>query len=191
MSISLDKNPPQLHPENILSNASLPGQWRIARTKSRREKILAEFLVHSDIGYYLPMIKKRQPGQKRVRYSLAPIFSGYLFFKASDLQRHQAFKSNHIAGVIDIVDEMQLLKDLEQVQRAISLDAPVYPYDFVRKGDVVLIRKGPFAGLQGVIQRKNSSFRLVLNVKSLFQAVALDIEAHYVEPLGPVQLARN
>ena len=190
MTTALEKNPAQLYPEDIL-NREVPGQWRIAKTKSRREKALAEFLAGHEIGYYLPMVKTRQRDKKRVRFSLIPIFSGYLFFKSSALQRYQTFKSNHISMVIDVKDELQLLSDLQRVQKAITLDAPLYPYDFVRQGDMVMIKKGPFKGLQGVIQRKNSHCRLVLNVNYLFQAVALDIEAHMVEPMGKVRLVEN
>ena len=190
MTTALDRNPSQLYPDDILSGRD-PGKWRIARTKSRREKALAEFLAANEVGYYLPMVKKRQRDRKRVRYSLIPIFSGYLFFKSNDLQRYQAFKSNHISMVIDVKDEDQLLSDLQRVQKAITLDAPLYPYDFVRQGDMVMIKQGPFKGLQGVIQRKNSHCRLVLNVNYLFQAVALDIEAHMVEPMGKVRLVEN
>ena len=190
MTTALEQNPAQLFPEDILNQKS-PGQWRIARTKSRREKALAEFLASHEVGYYLPMVKTRQRDRKRVRYSLIPIFSGYIFFKSSDLQRYQAFKSNHISRIIDVKDEDQLLSDLQKVQKAISLNAPLYPYDFVRQGDMVVIKKGPFKGLQGVIQRKNSHCRLVLNVNYLLQAVALDIEAHMVEPMGKVRLVEN
>ena len=186
MTISLDKNPPQLYPDDLLTQDTLPGRWRIARTRSRREKALADFMAGCGIGYYLPMVKKRQPGRKRERYSLVPIFSGYLFFKSSDMERYQALTSNHIANIIDVSDERRLVRDLCQVQKAISLDAPVYPYDFVRQGDLVEINKGPFKGLQGVVERKSKNYRLVLNVTGLFQALALDIEAHLVEPLGRV-----
>ena len=188
MTISLDKNPLQMYPDLLLSDSDLPGQWRVARTKSRREKALAEYLANHGIGYYLPMIKKRQPGHKRDRYSLVPVFSGYLFFKSSDLQRHQVFKSNHLAGIIDVKEEARLLADLLRIQKAISLDVPLYPYDFVQEGDWVVIRRGPFRGIQGVIQRKDSNYRLVLNVESLFQSVAVDIEAHMVEKVGELSL---
>ncbi len=191
MTLTLDKNPVQLYPDNLLVEESMPGRWRVAKTKSRREKALADFLAERGIGYYLPMVKKRQPGSKRVRYSLVPVFSGYLFFKSNDLERYQAFRSNHTACVIDVMDEAQLLRDLDQVHRAISLDAPVYPYDFVRTGEQVVVKSGPFKGVQGVVHRKGKNYRLVLNINCLSQSLALDIEAHCVEPVGRIRLAED
>ena len=191
MTVTLDKSPIQLYPDNLLTEETLPGQWRVAKTKSRREKALAQFLSEQGIGYYLPMVKKRQPGSKRERYSLMPVFSGYLFFKSSDLERYQAIKSNHIACVIDVKDETQLLRDLDQVHRAISLDTPVYPYDFIRTGEQVVIKSGPFKGVQGVVHRKGKNYRLVLNINCLCQSLALDIESHCVEPVGRIRLAKE
>jgi transcription antitermination factor NusG len=183
MTISLDRNLPQLFPADLLTSTVIPGRWRIARTKSRREKALAELLANRGIGYCLPMVKKRQHCTKRVRYSLMPVFPGYLFFKSSDQERYQAFCSNHIAGVIDVRDEDQLLRDLSRIHMAITLDAPVYPYDFVRQGSLVEIVRGPLKGLQGIVLKKSRNYRLVLNVNCLTQALAVDIEAHCIEPL--------
>ncbi len=184
MTVSLDKNPAQLYPDNLLTGESLPGKWRVAKTKSRREKALADFMAGRSIGYYLPMVKKRQPGRKRVRYSLVPIFTGYLFFKSNDLQRYQAITSNHIAGIIEVDNEKQLLNDLLQVHKAMTLDAPVYPYDFVREGDMVEITRGPFKGLQGIVRKKSKNYRLILNVNCLKHSLAVDIESHCIAMLA-------
>ena len=157
----------------------------MARTKSRREKALADFLRRLGIGYYLPMFKKRQPAGNRIRYSLIPVFPGYVFFRSGDNERYQAFTSGHVAGVIEVKDEASLLKDLDQVRRAIDQDAPLYPYDFVSAGDAVEVTAGPFTGLRGIIQHKKNHFRLILNVECLSRSLALDIEADMVRPLNP------
>lgn len=184
MTQSLNANPPQVFPEDLFTQKESIGQWRVAKTKSRREKALAGFLCSRGLAYYLPMIKKRQPGKGRVRYSLVPVFSGYVFFRSGDNERYQAFTSGHMAGVIEVKDEASLLKDLDQVRRAINLDAPLYPYDFVASGDEVEITAGPFKGLQGIIQRKKNNFRLILNIECLSRSLALDIEADMVQPLN-------
>ncbi len=184
MTLTPDQNPDQVFPGDLFTSKNLPGRWRIARTRSRREKALAVFLRGLETPYYLPMFRKRQPGSKRERYSLVPVFGGYVFFKATELDRHRAFACGHIASVIEVVDEQGLVRDLERISRALTLDVPVYPYDFVSRGDLVEIVDGPFKGMQGVIQRKAKSYRLVLNVESIFKSLALDIEAHMVRPLA-------
>ncbi len=175
---------PQAFPEDLFSESSASGRWRVARTKSRREKSLAVFLYQRGISFYLPLFKRRQHSEKRVRYSLVPVFPGYVFFRPGDDERYHALTSGHIAGIIDVQDEKGLLADLRQLHRAITRDAPLYPYDFVQEGDLVEIKKGPFKGLRGHILRKAGNCRLVLNVDILSRSVAMDIDADMIWPLN-------
>lgn len=116
------------------------------------------------MSYYLPMLKKRQPETKRTRYSLLPAFSGYIFCKINNLERYKLLSTNHIANVIEVADEIRLINDLARVQKTLSLDTPVYPYDFVQTGDEVVVRNGPFKDLSGIIQ-KNKEFQAYTECK--------------------------
>jgi transcription antitermination factor NusG len=183
MTLPNEKNPKSIYPEDILSSDQSIKPWRVAHTKSRREKTLASYLAKETIGYYLPMVQKRQPGQKRSRFSLMPLFNGYLFFKADDFERHKALRSNHIARVIDVGDEIRLIHELSQIQKILSLGTSVFPYDFIQVGQMVRIKKGPLKDIEGFIMRKNRDCRLVLSVNSIMQSVSIEIDADYVEPL--------
>ena len=55
MTISLDQNPESCFPAHILTSTHENKIWRVAHTKSRREKALAHYLARAGIGYYLPM----------------------------------------------------------------------------------------------------------------------------------------
>lgn len=181
MTLSEKDNPVQLYPEDIL--ADVDAQWRVAHTKSRREKALAHFLAKENIGYFLPMISRKQSGNKRIRYSLVPVFSGYLFFRADDRQRYTAVCSNNIARIIDVQDARELLSELDQVRIALSTGMPVHPCDFLEKGDRVIVKSGPFQDLEGVIVRKKNAYRLVLSISSIMQAISVEIDADQVELL--------
>ncbi len=183
MTLSPEQNPIQIYPEDLLNQEDADRQWRIAHTKSRREKALANFLLKNNIAYYAPMLKTRQPNKKRVRYSFKPVFSGYIFFKATLHERYTALRSNQIANVIDVRNEYKLLQELMQIQKAISLDAPLYPYEYLEEGQEVIVKKGPFKGIQGIVVKKKGNYRLLLKVSSIFQSVAMDIDADNVEPL--------
>jgi len=176
--------PQQIFPDDVLQAPVNGATWRVAHTKSRREKKLVDFLTAHGIAYYLPLFKRRQPGQKRSRYSFVPAFGNYVFVKATDSQRFEALRSNHIARFIEVRDQQRLVHELQQIQSALVLEERVYPYDYVSQGQQVRIMEGPFKGLEGVIAAKKSGYRLVLSVASIFQSVALDIDAEDVEPLG-------
>jgi transcription antitermination factor NusG len=183
MTISLSKNPEPLFPADILSTIQKDKLWRVAHTKSRREKALAHYLARAGIGYYLPMVSRKQADDKRDRYSLLPVFNGYLFFQADDFERHKAMRSNHIANIIDVGDEKKLIMELSQIQTALCGNTKVYPYDFIRQGQWVRVKKGPLKDVEGRIVRKDNNYRLVLSVESIMQSISVSIAADHVEPL--------
>jgi transcription antitermination factor NusG len=101
----------------------------------------------------------------------------------SDHERHRAIRSNHIARILEVKDQTRLVKELQNLQSVMALEEKVYPYDYLEKGQRVRIIEGPMQGLEGVVERKKTGFRLVLNVSSIFQAVAVDIDSDLVEPI--------
>ena len=183
MTLAFQDNPEQLYPANGLEADITEKVWRIAKVKSRREKSLARFLAGQGIGYYLPMLSRPQSSQKRIRLSLLPVFSGYLFFMASDQERHIAFRSNHIARVIEVQDQSRLIRELRQIRQVLSLDTQVYPYHFISKGQQVRMVRGPLKGLEGIVVKKASRYRLVLSVSELMQSVLVEIDSEQVEPV--------
>ena len=184
MTTSLDHLPEQLYPEDILYAASNGATWRVAQTKSRREKKLAHYLAEHAIGYYLPLLKRRQTGQKRNRYSFVPAFGNYVFIKASDNERHAIIRSHHVARMIEVLDQARLINELRQLQTALVMEEKVYPYDYIAQGQRVRVVEGPLRGIEGIVEKKKGGYRLILSVSSLFQAVAMDIDAQLVEPVA-------
>ena len=181
MALKIEQNPALTFPADVLDTYDRSKTWYVAQTKSRREKALANFLAKRDVGYFLPLYGKRQPSSRRARYSLVPLFPGYLFFKGTEAQRLEAYTSNHIARLIDVEDQDTLVRELGLTRDLLSLDAPVYPFELVREGQRVRITHGPMRGIEGVISSKKKNYRLVLNVTSIAQAVAVDVAADMVE----------
>jgi transcription antitermination factor NusG len=182
MSNSLEENAQVCFPDDVLGTGSDAGVWWVAHTKSRRERALASLLVKERIGCFLPLWEKRYRSHSRHRLSTIPLFPGYVFFKGSRLDRYQALKTGHIANVLEVIDQDQLVGELLQIQVAMSLNASLDPFPFVREGTRVQIVEGPFTGLEGIIQRRKKVDRLILSVDIIHQAVALEIRADWVEP---------
>lgn len=182
MTLSPDQNPEPVFPKDLLVSPP-PGQpWYVAQVKSRREKALATFLHRHGTAYYLPLMKKRQAENKRVRYSLVPVFSGYVFVNTGLEGRYNAFRSNHVSRMIEVTDPDILLFELAQIHHALSADKPVYPVGFLSAGRRVRIRKGPMKDIEGIIVRKDKRYRLILSVTSIMQSISLEIDADMVEP---------
>ena len=183
MTLTPEQNPDPLFPEDLLEG-DRPGEtWWVAHTKSRREKALVQVLASAGAGYFLPLVRKRQPSRQRERYSLMPIFPGYLFFTGGPAQRTAAFATNHVVRILDVKDPEELRKELRQIHKALAADIPVYSALFLKEGQRVRIKTGPMEGLEGIIARKGREQRIVLTVSSINQAIAVNIEMDMVEPL--------
>jgi len=181
MALQAEENPLQLYPENLLDTSHGAELWWVAHTRSRREKALAHFLAGCNIGYYLPLIKKRQPSRQRDRFSFVPVFPGYLFFRGTFEERYRSYTSNHIARVIRVKDQHRFFQELLNVQRIVNSNIPFYPYDFLAEGQRVRVRTGPMKGIEGIIVRKKSGYRLVVTVETIARALVVELDSEMVE----------
>ena len=178
--LKLSDNPPMLFPQDA-PLAEIAGQWWVARTKSRNEKALAWWLHQSSIAYFLPMREKTTRRKGRVFKSLLPLFSGYLFFSATEEQRVTALTSNRIAQLLEVPDQQQLLGDMTAIHDAISKGASLDPHPYLKQGDRCRVAAGPLAGLEGMLVRRKGVTRLVLQIDMLGQAAAAEVDADLVE----------
>ena len=187
MTLAPEQNPDPLFPGDLLDSEESEKPWRIAQVKSRREKALANYLAQAGIGYFLPLYQRRQASKKRERFSLVPLFPGYIFFTADDFDRHKALRTNHIARVIEVRDPATLVCELRNIYKALEGDGAVFPVDFLSTGQLVRITKGPMKDVEGIIERKSRGCRVILSVSSIMQSVCVEVDADMVEPLSPAR----
>jgi len=183
MTLAPDQNPDPIFPKNLLSDDYSFGNWHVARVKSRREKALANYLFKQSIAYYLPLVSKRQASKKRVRYSLAPVFPGYLFMRTDTTGRYNALRTNHISRVIEVRDPDTLMRELRMIHQALSADKPIYPVELIKTGQHVRVKSGPMKGIEGIVIRKDKKYRIVLTVTSIMQSISIEVDADTVEPI--------
>ncbi len=183
MTLSLNKNPASTYPHDLLSNHLPDEPWWVAHTKSRQEKALAHYLGSAGVNYFLPLLKKPQASANRLRYSVIPMFTGYLFFKGDLLSRQEAYRSHNVAKVIEVSDQDILTKELQNIQKVMNGDLPIYQNVLLKKGKRVRVKSGPLEGLEGTIIRKKRKSRLILEVTMISQAVAVDVELALVETI--------
>ena len=93
-------------------------------TKARHEKALARDLVNYQIPFFLPLVPRENRMRGRTITSYIPLFSSYVFLYATDEERSQSRRTNHIAQVLDVPHQAQLRQDLVHLNRLILGDVP-------------------------------------------------------------------
>ena len=173
---------------DVFSDAAEPSLqtdrvWFVLHTRSRQEKALAEQLQKFSIEHFLPLVQIERRYGHRVRIVEKPLFPSYLFMHASREDRARAMTTNRIANVLNVPDQQMLVRELRQIQAAISSGVPLDPYAYLHVGHWVRVRSGPLMGLEGRVEDRRKAHRLVLQVQVLGQATSLEIDADLLEPM--------
>ncbi len=156
--------------------------WYALHTLPRQEKALAEALQARGIEHYLPLRSETRTYAHRRRVSLIPLFSSYVFLRGTRDSAFAAVSTKRVARVLDIPDQQSFLREIEQIQRALSAGATLDPYPHLVLGRKARVRAGPLHGVEGILQARPKDCRLILQVQALGQAVAVEIDAHLLEP---------
>ena len=173
-----------------MSTGSRPGQitglhWYALRTRSRHEKLVRDQLAQQGIEPLLPTVKRLSQWKDRKKEVEVPLFSGYCFVRFTSDQKLPVLKT---VGVVDIVGGGQRPEPIrdEEITAIQTLIASVLQYDphpYLQEGMKVEVIRGPLQGLQGILLRKEKRHRLILGVRLIQQAAAVEIDTADVVPI--------
>ncbi len=164
-------------------------QWFAVHVKSRHEFPVAERLAGSGVEAFLPAVERLSRWKDRNKLIRFPLFPGYLFVRV-DNTRSALLTVLKTKGVVRVlgnapgepepVPEEQILslKTILESEAGAALD----PYPYLQEGQRVRIKRGPLAGVEGMLVEKAGQHKLVLSVDILRQSTALTIGASEVEP---------
>jgi transcription antitermination factor NusG len=160
-----------------------PGQmtdshWYALRTRSRHEKIVRDRLVYQGLELLLPTVKRLSQWKDRKKEVEVPLFSGYCFVRFHSEQKLDILKT---VGVVDIVGAGKRPEPIpdEEIAAIQTLMTSVLPYDphpYLHEGMNVEVIRGPLQGVHGILLRKEKRHRLILGVRLIQQAAAVEID---------------
>ena len=174
------ENPPLEWPKDT-SIREFSGIWWVAHTRSRNEKALAWEMSRDQIHYFLPMTRKVTKKSGRTIRSLLPLFTGYIFFCASEEQRIEVLKTNRVANLIEVSDQAGLMENLAPIQTILQQGQPVQQHSYIEAGQKCRVLGGPLMGTEGIVEKVGDTMRLVLQVEMLGQATSVEIAADMIE----------
>jgi transcription antitermination factor NusG len=161
-------------------------RWFALYTTCRHEKRIAQHLSQREIEHYLPLYQADRKWRDGSRVTLdLPLFPGYIFVR---IQRSQRVSVLSVPGALAVVGgtggEPAALPDgaIEALRTGLR-EHRIEPHPLLRVGQLARIRSGAFAGMEGVVVRKKSGFRVVLTLEQIMQSVAVEVDEEDVEPL--------
>jgi transcription antitermination factor NusG len=182
----LQVNPTQIIPPPIaVAPSEFPqkhrGDWYVLHTRSRQEKTVSDMLCAMGIAHFLPLTNQvRYYGTRKFTVEL-PLFPSYVFLRGSMEEAYDSNRTKRIARVISVNNQTQIDWELHNLFRVMESGASLDPFPYLTTGTRVEVRAGPFRGVQGVIDSRLKSDRLLLQIDMLGRAVSLEVDAALLE----------
>ena len=171
--------------ENVSSSSpSSRAHWYAVHTRSRHEKRVAEQLQLMSIECFLPLYNTWNRWKDRNALVQLPLFPSYIFVRIAPEDRLRVLQPPGVVRLLGNESRPEPLPEAEVValQTALSQDLPIEPHPYLKVGELVLITRGPFEGLEGLLLRKNR-LRVVLSLSQIYSSFVLDVDATTVRPI--------
>ena len=157
--------------------------WYAIYTRHQHEKVIARLLSEKGFEVFLPVQTVTRRWKDRTKQLSLPLFPCYVFIWGNLQRRFDIVTTPGFHSFVGFGDQPVTIprEEIEAIRQAFASGSRIEPYPFLRFGDKVRIRSGPLEGLEGILARKKSSFRLVLSVNLLEKSVAVEIDGCQVE----------
>jgi len=161
-------------------------KWFAVYTTCRHEKRVAQHFKEREIEHFLPMYLSERKWRDGSRVTLnLPLFPCYIFVRINRAERVRVLS---VPGTLAVVGgtgrEPAPLPDIAiEALRSGLAQRHVEPHPLLMVGQRARIRAGAFAGMEGIVVRKKSSFRVVLTLELIMQSIAVEVNEDDLESL--------
>lgn len=162
---------------------TVPSRWFALYTRHQHEKSVAQSLSRKGLEVFLPLYAGARQWKDRVKEITLPLFPNYVFVNSSHERRAEILST---LGVYDFVRLGTLPapipdEEIEAIRQAVDQGKHAVPYHFLGMGERVRVKSGPLKGLEGILVRRKSLYRLILSVELLARSIAVEVNVFDVE----------
>jgi transcription antitermination factor NusG len=163
-----------------------PRHWIAAYTRSHHEMAVASQFQQKGFDALLPTYRRMSRWSDRIRRVVTPLFPGYVFVRIGDGEHRRVLQTGGVLSIVCRSGKPALLSDaeVETLRLCTANPSSIEPHPFLKVGQRVRVKHGPFRGWEGVLVQKKNSTRLVLTVEQIMKSVSIDLSGADVEALG-------
>jgi transcription antitermination factor NusG len=159
-------------------------RWYAVRVRPRHEKCVSAILGNKGYQAFLPTYISRRKRPDRFKNVELPLFPGYLFCRFDLLRRLPILVTPGVVQIVGLgkvsipVDD----SEVEAIQAIVASRLAVEPWSHLEAGQQVRIEEGPLRGVAGILLGFKPLAKLVVSVKLLQRAVAVQVDREWVVP---------
>lgn len=162
-----------------------PLPWYAIRVRSNREHIVAVHLRDRGFQEYSPSYTVTSQWADRKKVLGKFLFPGYVFCRIDLSHRLPVLSAPGVVGIVGCgkIPVPIPEPEIDRVRLMVNSGLPVTPWPYLATGDLVLIEKGPLAGVEGILQTVKGKHRIVVSFSLLQRSVSAEIDRVWVRPL--------
>jgi transcription antitermination factor NusG len=159
--------------------------WYAIRVRPRWEKVVASALHAKDYEEFVPVYRKRSRWSDRVKEIDLPLFPGYVFCRSDWSGRPPLITTPGVIGILRFGNSPAIIsqQEIDAVKAVIQSGAKAGPWPYLSEGQRVRILRGALAGVEGILVRAKSDWRIVLSVDVLCRSVAVEVDREWAVPI--------
>ena len=167
--------------------------WHALYTRHQYEKIVAHALSCKGFEVFLPLYRTIHRWKDRRKELLLPLFPSYVFIQGGFDRMLNIFTTPGVHSFVSWGGRPAEIpqEEIDAVRRLVQSPLRYEPHPFLKCGDWVRIKSGPLDGIQGILVRKKSAFRLVLSVEMLAQSASVEVDISVVERVRCAEVDRK
>ena len=160
-------------------------QWYGVRTKANHEKTAAAVLDAKGYQQFLPVYRVRRKWSDRTVETSLPLFPGYVFCRFDGRFR---MPIESTPGVVSIVGFGGLPaaipeNEIHAVESALRSGLAAQPCPFIREGQRIRVKSGILEGLEGILLKKKSEWRVVVSIEMLQRSLSVEVDPDSISAL--------
>jgi transcription antitermination factor NusG len=167
--------------------------WHALYTRHQYEKLVAQALSSKGFEVFLPQYHTIHRWKDRRKELVLPLFPNYVFIRGGLDRMLNILTTPGVHSLVawggrpaDIPQE-----EIDAVHRLVESSLRIEPHPFLKCGDWVRIKSGALEGIQGILVRKKSTFRLVLSVEMLAKSASVEVDISVVERVRCAEVDRK
>jgi transcription termination/antitermination protein NusG len=165
--------------------------WYAVHTKSRHEDKVYLGFIQKSFSAFLPKIEVWSKRKDRRKKILLPMFPGYLFVDAPEMNNYTKLDILKTYGVVRILGkptghEPIPVPDekIDAIQKLIRSKVEIQHFQYPKLGEPAKIVDGPFKGIEGTVTATDFEKELfVITIDILQRAVAIKLEGFQISKL--------
>jgi transcription antitermination factor NusG len=161
--------------------------WYALRVRSRHEKKVAVLLQGKGIEISLPLKQITRLWSDRQKLIWEPLFQGYVFTRIPfQARRFEVLQTTGAVAFCGIGGKIKAVPDEQMywLEKLLSADEDIRLEREFPAGTRVRVTRGPWLGIEGIVQQARENARLVIWLDGLQQGVSVNMNASLLQSLN-------